>query len=553
MTANDSSSSATSPSEPATALELDLVAREPRQAGRLPPIPAALVAGRDRDLLDPLRFLPPANQLPGEFLDEAPPRLDRSELAAALATANAAYGHPEAQALAERLANPSTRVVVTGQQPGLYGGPLLTLTKMAAAVRWAEAMTAAGQPAVAVFWVATEDHDWAEVAQTTVLGRDGVRAFDLGSDASPLLPVGMRTLGPGLEAVETEMRAALGNTSVAGLELARRWYRPGARFGEAFCRLMVHLLGARAPLMLDSMLPELKRLQRPWMLRLVERRDEVDEALGAADAEILRRGYPLQVKPQPGLSPLFLLHRQQRRRVAWTGDGYTLRGLDDGPRPLAELRQILADNPSVVSPGVLARPAIQDAVLGTTLQVMGPGELSYMAQVRAVYPVLGIAAPWTSLRPQTLVLGERQAGYLDELGVSLAELVDGPLDRLLAAKLDEDLVQPVRQQVEALIAELRQPVVALDKSLERPWQKTRDQINRNLDMLTSKVAAAISRRHQVWHRRLEQVHQTCLPGGSLQERTLSVVHYLNSYGPDFAATLCARLELDPRRLQVIRI
>ncbi len=537
MTANASSSSATKAPERRRLLELDLVA-----TSRLPPLAAAFLDGRDRDLLSPVRFLA-AGELPGE-----PPEVDRGDLANALGTANAAYGHPAADRLARKLADPATRVVVTGQQPGLYGGPLLALSKMAAAVLWAEAIEASGEPAVAVFWVATEDHDFAEVARATFLARDGVLKVDLGDDPAPLLPVGMRTFGPPLEEVKRRLE---------GIELPDRFYRPNARFGEAFCRLLVAALGTRAPLMLDSMLPEVKRLQRPWLERLVDRREEVEAAEAAADAEIERRGYPLQVTPQPGLSPLFMLHGRARRRIAWTDGGgaaagWTLRGLEEAPRPLDELRRALAENPSVISPGVLARPAIQDALLGTTLQVMGPSELAYMPQVVPVYEALGIAPPWTTLRPQALVLEERQAGYLEELGISLAELLETPLDRLITEHLDEDPVVPARRRIEEVFDDLRESLVVLEKGLEGPWGKTRDHVGRGLDQLSGKVAAAVARRHQVWHRRLEQVKTACMPDGAPQERVLAVAHFLARYGPDFAHTLCAQLGLDARRLHVVR-
>ncbi|MEE8523790.1 MAG: bacillithiol biosynthesis cysteine-adding enzyme BshC [Thermoanaerobaculia bacterium] len=540
MTANDSSSSATDPPRPAE-LELDL-------AGRLPPLPAAFLDGRDLDLLSPLRFAGPGEMPVGD-----PPRIDRSELAAALHTANAAYGHPEAANLAERLADPATRVVVTGQQPGLYGGPLLTLTKMAAAVRWAEELTAAGKPTVAVFWVATEDHDWAEAAQATLATKSGPRKFDLGDDPAPLMPLGMRTMGSALTAATAEMLDALGGEDAAPSVVdAGRWYRPDARIGEAFCRFMVSLLGARAPLMLDSMLSEMKRLQRPWLLRLVDRRREVEEALARADRELEARGYPLQVTPQPGMSPLFLLHRQQRRRIEWLdGDRYALRGLDGSAAPISRLRETIEENPAVVSPGALARAALQDALLGTTLQVMGPSELSYLAQASAVYEVLEVEAPWTSLRPQAMVIEERQVRYLDELGVTLDELVSsaGDLDALLTAKLGEDFVGPVKQQIDEVIGGLRGPIMELDPTLEKPWRRTREQIGRAFDQLASKAAAAVSRRHDVWRRRLEQVSHACVPDGAFQERVLAVIYFVHRFGPGFADDLCSRLRLDPRRLQ----
>ena len=535
MTQKDSSSSATSPTDPATGnFELDLLAR-----GNLPPLPTAFFQGRDRDLLAPVRFLDA-----GELPTGPPPDVDRSELARALQTANAAYGHPATEVLAAKLADPATRVVVTGQQPGLYGGPLYALSKMAAAVKWAQAIEASGVPAVAVFWVATEDHDWAEVAQAAFLARDGVRRVELGADPAPLLPVGMRTFGPGLEDAVQQLE---------GVNLPSRWYRPNSRFGEAFCRFMISTLGEQAPLMLDSMLPEIKRLQRPILTRLVEEREALETAQAAADAEIERRGYPLQVKPQPGLSPLFMLHGQTRRRIAWVDGGYTLRGLDESPRPLDQLREILADNPSVISPGVLARPAVQDALLGTTLQVMGPAELSYMAQVAPAYTVLGIEPPWTTLRSQALVLEKRHAGYLEDTDVSLAELLDLELDHLVAEKLGDDLIGPAQQQIEAVLDSLREPLMAIDKGLEAPLRKTGQHISRGLDQLNKKVSGAVARRHDVWRRRLEQVRTSLLPDGKAQERFLAVAHFLDRYGTDFGTTVLEQLGLDPRRLHVIRV
>ena len=515
------------------ALELDLLAR-----GDLPPLATAYLEGRDRDLLEPVRFLD-AGELPAG----PAPGVDRTELARALQVANAAYGHPAAETLAERLSDPATRVVVTGQQPGLYGGPLYAFAKMAAAVQWAAAIEAAGEPAVAVYWVATEDHDWTEVAQATFLTRAGVRRLDLGDDPAPLLPVGMRSFGPGLEAARAELD---------GVDLPNDWYRPNARFGEAFCRFMVSTLGERAPLMLDSMLPEVKQLQRPILTALVDRRAELEAAQAAADAEIERRGYPLQVRPQPGLSPLFMLHGRERRRIAWAEGGYALRGLDD-VRPLDELRKILDDNPSVISPGVLARPAVQDALLGTTLQIMGPAELSYMAQVAPAYSVLDVEPPWTTLRPQTMVLEERQAGHLQELGVSLGELLDVELDHLITDKLGEDLVGPARQRIGAVLGDLHGPLVAVDPGLEAPLRKTTQHVGRGLDQLNGKVAAAVARRLQVWRQRLDQVRTTCLPDGVRQERLLSVAHFVARYGGGFGEAFLEQLGLDPRRLHVIEL
>src|SRR5690606_29415676 len=151
------------------------------------------------------------------------------------------------------------------------------------------------------------------------------------------------------------------------------WGAPGAAFGEAFARTQIALLGAEAPLFLDSLLSELKRAEQPHLAALIERRAEWNAAVERREVELERRGFTPQVAPQPGASPLFLLRDGQRRRIEWPDKShFALRGLP-GSEPVAQLLAQLADDPTSVSPGALARPAIQDAVLGSSLVLLGPG------------------------------------------------------------------------------------------------------------------------------------------------------------------------------------
>ncbi|MEM7481188.1 MAG: bacillithiol biosynthesis cysteine-adding enzyme BshC [Acidobacteriota bacterium] len=545
MTANASSSSlAKAPDDP----RVDLAAN-----GLLPPLPAAFITGRDRDLLEPLRFLAPGEPLPPRP-EAGRPLVDRAAVAEALRISNRAFGNPRADLLADRLADPATRVVVTGQQPGLFGGPLYTLSKAVAAARWATALEERGEPAVPVFWVATEDHDFREVAATTLLGRKETERLDLGDDPLPLTPVGMRTFGSPLAGVLERTAEVLGGDRWTGwFEEVARWYRPDARFGEAFCRLMSRLLGDHSPLFLDAMQPELKRLQQPWLERLVRERQAVGEAIAAAEAAIEERGYPLQVTPQKDVSPLFLLHEGERRRIEWRGDGYRLRGSGDAGGSIDDLLEILADNPTVVSPGVLARPAIQDVLLGSDLQLLGPGEMSYMPQAAAVYRAIGVAAPWTTLRPQALVIESHQLEHLEGLNVSLAELLGdrSRLDHRLAGGSAADPTVEPRQRVKEILDDLEGEALKVDRNLERPLEKTRQQILRALDRLSEKTMAAAARSDQVRLQRVERLRDTLLPAGALQERVVSTAHYPGKYGDRFVESYWRQMTLDGGILQVI--
>ncbi len=528
-------------------LDVDLV-----RCGLVKGLPAAWLVGREKELLSPLRLL-----APGALPEDPAPPVERSAVAAGLARTNAEYGHPRAAELAARLADPATCVVVGGQQTGLFGGPLLALVKAATAVRYAEALAAAGRPAVALFWMATEDHDWAEVESATFLGPAGLLRLALGDDPAPLAPVGLRTIGPEIEGLLAVLAESFPNERFS--EWRQRlagWWAPGARFGDAFARQTVALLGARAPLMLDSMLPELKAAERPFLRRLVEQRAAVEEASAAADARVLARGFELQVAPQRGASPLFLLRDGARRRIEWSGaDGFTLRGAPGSPpaEPVSTLLATLEDDSSRVSPGVLARPAIQDAVLGTTLQIMGPGETAYLAQAAAIYPLLGVRAPWTALRPQVLVFDARQRAQLAELDATLEELLCAPerIAHRLAAAAGGGFVAAGRAAAGELVDGMRAPALALDPGLEKPWTKTRDSLLAALDAFAAKVEAAAARHGGVARQRFDHLRLVTRPDGVMQERLLATAGFAGRYGEVFGAALLDQLALDPRRLVLV--
>jgi len=516
--------------------------------GRLPALPAAFLRGHDLDLLRPLRLvdaeLSECRGAPG----------DRAAVAEALGPANDAYGHPGAAELARRLKDPATRVVVTGQQPGLFGGPLYTLSKAVAAVQWAERLQRqSGEPTVALFWMATEDHDFAEVASATFLGPDDPLTVDLGEDSSPLMPVGMRSLGHGVESTLAQLREAFpGDRSEEWFDTLARWYRPDARFGEAFARLLVRLLGERTPLIVDSMLPQLKEAQSPLLRRLVERRTEVAEGLARREAAITGHGYDLQVAPQPTAAPLFLLRGGERRRIEWADEGFRLRGLD-AVETVDTLLETIDENPGAVSPGVQARPLLQDAVFGTALQVLGPGELSYMPQVAPLYELLDIPAPHVALRPQMLVIDRRQEGWQGELGVSWEALTapEFDADKLLAERAGGDPVQPVAAEVDHLLRGLEGPLTELDPNLGSPLNKTRDHVERGLETLSGKARAAMARRDEIAAQRLQSLRQLCRPLDSPQERKICCAHFPAKYGDGFVQAVEEQLGLEAAWLHLV--
>lgn len=524
--------------------------------GLLGDLPRRFLDGRDLDLLDPLRFV-----LPGaEDRVTAPPggpAPDRAPLAAALAEANERYGHPGAAALADALADPATLVVITGQQCGLGAGPLFTLTKAAACVLWAEELTRRGRPAVPLFWMASEDHDYAEVARG-YFPPAGPEALTLGEDPAPLVPVGGRHLGSAAAALLSRVRDAAPNDEYRRrLDDCRDDLAPERCFTESFARLMARFLGERCPLLVDSQLPALKAASAPALRRLIERRREVDDALESAAAELRSRGARLPVRSRRGEAPLFLIDDAgERRRVVWTGNGgFELRGGAAGE--VDGLLDALDRQPGSLSPGVLARPAVQDAAFGTALTILGPGELAYMTQARALYAELDVPAPAIVLRPQVVLLGARERRWLDGLeeeGIDLAAVLSGSdeLDRILASRQGLGFLAAASEKIDAAIEDLAAGHASVDRNLAAGWEKTGANLRRSLARFERRVVAAAARRDDVLRGRVMRLREHCLPNGKLQEREFTSLHCLASYGAALVRGL-ASIDRDPRRLQPLSL
>jgi bacillithiol biosynthesis cysteine-adding enzyme BshC len=508
-------------------------------------------------LLAPLRWVSSVAEV-----GSPAPAPDRTALAAGLAAANASYGHPRARALAEKIANPATTVIVTGQQPGLFGGPLYSLVKALAAVRWARDVEAAGRPAVAVFWMATEDHDWAEVARAAWRTSSGTREANLGEDPAALRPVGLRSLGPGIGEVRDCVRDSLGSPEAAErFEVLVQESRADARFGEAFARLYCRLLGEDAPLFLDAQLNELKAAERPWLRRLVEQRHELDDAIRSAEATLGARGLDPQVRPQPGAGQLFVLRGgdqgPERVRVVWEGrDGYSLRGTGD-VRPIAQLLDMIDSNPSVVSPGVLSRQAVQDAVLGSGLMILGPGEMAYTAQSRATYEVLGVAGTPVARRPQTVFvepnLLRKGAGWLEALPALLG--ADFRPDRWLAEQGESGglgALTAARDQVEQILDGLRDSASAVDSQLIKAWERTREGVLRSFEAFGERWKSSLGRRDEAEFQRWTKLRDYVAPGGVPHERVWTVGPSAARWGAPWLDALRQSLSTDAEGWQVIR-
>ncbi|HYX28271.1 MAG TPA: bacillithiol biosynthesis cysteine-adding enzyme BshC, partial [Pyrinomonadaceae bacterium] len=396
-----------------------------------------------RDSVSLRRFYPEAIKHHYDLLERrdrvlANHTVDRARLCAALQRMNRSWGAGERTLEhIDRLQKSDSIAVVTGQQAGLFGGPLYTIYKALSAVKLAECLTQRGVEAVPVFWIASEDHDFEEVAAVEFINRDcALGRIALAADAHPDgLPVGLVKLDGTIRSIVEDLLRSLPQTEFSDelRSLIEDAYAPGHGFADAFARLMARLTGSRGLVLLDPMDGELKELAAPLYAAAARRAPEIAKAIVARSSELEARGYHAQVAPSENSFPLFLHDEHGRQaltrnsaglyqtKAAKTNDGHTAE----------ELAAWAQREPQRFSPNVTLRATVQDYLLPTIAYYGGAAEIAYFAQTSEVYRIL--ERPVTPILPrQSLSFVEKHTSRsLERYGVRLQDFFAG-LDHVMA-------------------------------------------------------------------------------------------------------------------------
>ena len=437
-----------------------------------------------------------------------------------------------------RLRDPRSVAIVTGQQAGLFGGPLYTLLKALTAIRVAANVGRDhGVPAVAVFWIDSEDHDWAEVASASVLDAEfATRTLTLPApDGAGHAPVAqLRLDGTVSEAVAT-LGALLPRTefTAALTERLAEVYAPGRGVSDAFGRWLETWLGPLGLVVFDCADPAAKPLvARVFAEEL--RHPGRTSALAARAGEALEaRGFHAQVVAHLDATALFHLG-EGRQAIKIAGQDFSIGGRTVSAGALAAEA---ASHPERFSPNVLLRPLVQDALFPTAAYVSGPSELAYLGQLRGVYDAFGIPMPLVVPRAHATLLDAAASRFLARYALPLEALQardESTLNRLLEAQLPpgveaafQDTLHCVTEKMTALVP----AVGVIDPTLEGAAKSTLGRIEHDLRTLHGKMIHAAKKRDETLRRQFVRARALAFPEGHLQERTLGFVYFLNRYGP----------------------
>jgi bacillithiol biosynthesis cysteine-adding enzyme BshC len=461
----------------------------------------------------------------------------RAALVSALRTRN-----PGSPSL-ELLARPETVAVVTGQQVGLFSGPAYTIYKALTAARLAAQLNAQGIPAVPVFWLATEDHDFAEVNHTFVFDASH-RPIRLSVNGAGIVerPVGRIPIA---EPPVNELRAALagfpnGDEVTAMVEES---YRPGTTFGGAFQTLLQKLLAKQGLLFVDPLDESIRRMAAPLLRDALRDGAQLQNKLLERNKELETAGYHAQVHIEAKTSLAFLLDGDRRITLRRQNGDYASK---DRRYSVAEL----SDRAEQLSPNALLRPVVQDYVLPTVAYVGGPAELAYMAQSQVLYEELLGRMPVMLARSAFTLLDARTTKLMQRYGLTLPAFFhgeDGVREAIAGQLVPVNLVREFDETQKATsesLSKLRDDLVAFDVTLADAADKTRAKILYQLSKIERKTAREALRRNQRAGEEASYTSGLIFPEKHLQERLYSILPFIAEHGLELVDTLYEHVHLD---------
>jgi bacillithiol biosynthesis cysteine-adding enzyme BshC len=467
---------------------------------------------------------------------------------------------PRAIEAGQKLADPPTVAILTGQQAGLFGGPLFTLLKALTALKLAEQVSRDHHvPAVAIFWIDAEDHDWDEVRACTVFDQELMpRTVTLPALAmAEPAPVAAVRLDESITGVLDEVERALAPTEFRPGLMGdlRDAYTPGVGMADAFGRWLERVLGNRGLIVYDASDAASKPLVGGVFARELSMPGQTAKLAALAGSDLVARGYHSQV--HAGDQSLSLFHLDGGRRAIRQEDGRFLVG-DDSYAPAALVQQA-REHPFGFSPNVLLRPIVQDTIFPTICYVAGPSELAYLGQLRGVYEHFGVPMPLMYPRATATLLDSGALRFLTRYKLPLEALQpqdEAALNELLKAQIPaavEESFAAAAQAIGLRMERVVQAMPALDPTLEGAAKSTLGRMQHDLQTLHAKIIQAAKRRDETLRRQYIRTRALAFPSGHAQERTIGFVSFLNQYGPALAERLHEELPLDLGRHWIVAI
>lgn len=447
----------------------------------------------------------------------------------------------------ERLAAGAV-AIVTGQQVGLFSGPAYSIYKALSVLRWAEAITRGGVDAVPIFWLATEDHDLAEVNHSDWNTRAGLAHYELPERKEDNgKRVGEVELGDGVKyPVERAAESLEGSFVEEAAGALRESYTPRDTYGSAFGKLMARLLAGRGVILIDPLDARLHRLAAGVYRGALDQADSLRDELLARSKELERSGFHAQVKVTRETTLLFYNVDGRRQPLRRRNGNFSAGKASFTPD---ELRAAIEKSPEAFTANVLLRPVIQDTILPTAAYIGGPAEIAYMAQAQVAYQALLGRMPAILPRAGFTLVEPAIARLLTKYGLDVRDIIRGR--QHLRAKMEQkSLPRALARRFEAddkslrrMLKAYRKPLERLDRTLLGALDAAERKILHQFLKLKRKAGRAENFRTGILDRHERFLLDTLYPHHDLQERRLCALPFIAASGPQFFDELARAADL----------
>jgi bacillithiol biosynthesis cysteine-adding enzyme BshC len=434
-------------------------------------------------------------------------------------------------------------LVSTGQQPGLFLGPLFTLYKILTAASHASRIEAAtGRPALASFWIAGDDHDWKEVGTASLVDRAGVlHRFVLEPEASEAeRGVGQATLGRRIEPILVGFLEAAGESEFAPevSEILRSAYRPESTVSGAFREALKSLLAGVDVALFDPSHPEARRASIAFLTSLLRQPETVTAAIASGSARLEEAGYEIQLRPPSDGSQVFYDDGRSRAHLIGEAAGFR-HGRAGQWRSTEDWVSLLESDPSRFSPAAATRPLLESVLLPVARTILGPGELAYWAQLGLLFDRMEVPMPETVSRDAWMILEPRVERWLEGIGTDPADLEDGSesVERRLTAEHRPETVDrrlhEFRAELSGGLAELADATRSELPGLDAAFGKADKALQDALTVLEGTIDTRVREARQTSLQRVRRAAALLYPEGRRQERVDSPISFLVRYGQLF--------------------
>jgi bacillithiol synthase len=470
-----------------------------------------------------------------ELLKADPPRQSpehRSQVAEILTKQNLKWGASDKTLANIELLRQGAGAVVTGQQVALFGGPSYVLYKALTAISLALRATQAGNRAVPVFWMATEDHDLAEVNHVSFPAIDGrLHRLETASRGTEDAPVGSIALDEDVGPHVQWIKDNFGTGEVCSW--IEEYYRPGLTFADAFARLLCRVFGEHGLIVVDPSDARFHRISAPLYSQVISQSQTINRQLLERNKELQAAGYHAQVKVTESTSLLFMMQEGQRIPIHRRNGRFALNG-----QTLAaeQLQQQIADDPERFSANALLRPVIQDYLFPTLVYIGGSSEVAYFAQSHVLYEqLLGRTSPILPRFSATLI-EPRMAQWLKKYRLQARDVMRPEADlrvELARKVLPRDLQQKLegsKTTLDAMLEPLKESLRKLDLTVAQAAEVASRKMHYQLERLGGRAARAEIRRNHEISRHASALIAALYPEHGLQERTIPWAYFLAKYG-----------------------